>query len=269
MLLSLFQESALFALDPDRPLSHYPVKVFRSELRSRIIYHVRQSHDGYLWLATEDGLARFDGARITYFDHVSTREITHDYVSGIATSESRGLIAGFGDGSILEAGERGIRRLARTGGEGGSQPHSLLEDSRGRIWAGTDLGLFLIEDGRDLDHRSDLYSLAAVFYEALTGRRLVPAGEFAEICMHVVGDEPVPISKFLPAIPVSVDLALLAALAKDPRKRPDTVDRWVASFVTDLESAPPTVSGWFGTRPRPAGGPGATEHMKTVRLTPG
>ncbi len=36
---------------------------------------IAQTHDGYLWLATFDGLVRFDGARFTVFDPSNTKEM--------------------------------------------------------------------------------------------------------------------------------------------------------------------------------------------------
>src|SRR6266850_3333778 len=40
-----------------------------------------QTHDGYLWVGTLNGLARFDGVRFKVFDHNNTPEMTHDSIN--------------------------------------------------------------------------------------------------------------------------------------------------------------------------------------------
>ena len=44
---------------------------------------VAQTPDGYLWLSTFDGLARFDGVRFTIFDQGNTKGIVNNRFAGI------------------------------------------------------------------------------------------------------------------------------------------------------------------------------------------
>jgi serine/threonine-protein kinase len=72
---------------------------------------------------------------------------------------------------------------------------------------------------RDLDGRSDLYSLACVLYEMLTGQPPF-AGSSARATMarHAV-ETPALIRSLRPTVPLAVELALQRALAKAPAER--------------------------------------------------
>ena len=79
---------------------------------------------------------------------------------------------------------------------------------------------------RDIDHRSDLYSLGAVLYAALTGR-----GPFDhtrtiyEMMVAHAKEEPAPPSEHATqSIPSELDLLILKALAKQPTDRFATAD---------------------------------------------
>jgi eukaryotic-like serine/threonine-protein kinase len=72
--------------------------------------------------------------------------------------------------------------------------------------------------GRDVDHRSDLYSLAAIAYRALTGHAPFSGGELADLLYRVVYTAPRRPSS-LAALHDDVDLVLAIGLAKQPDDR--------------------------------------------------
>ena len=59
-------------------LPGYFTRVWGTEdgLPNDAVTAVVQAHDGYLWLATYDGLVRFDGVTFTRFDSSTTRKCT-------------------------------------------------------------------------------------------------------------------------------------------------------------------------------------------------
>ena len=77
-----------------------------SGLPSNTISALRQTKDGYLWLATDNGLARFDGIRFTVFSKSETPGIAGsrflalwessagDLGRGPSTAASRGIATG-------------------------------------------------------------------------------------------------------------------------------------------------------------------------------
>ena len=98
---------------------------------------------------------------------------------------------------------------------------------------------------RPLGPKSDLYSFAAVCYEALTGRRTVESTEMVDVFVDVMRREAPPVSTVLPDAPPEIDAAFAAALAKDPAQRPPSLTAW-ARFADLLEAvpSPPLREGW-------------------------
>src|SRR5215472_2341701 len=74
---------------------------------------------------------------------------------------------------------------------------------------------------RDVDHRSDLYSAGAVFYELLTGRPPYTAesGEFTEILFKIFTQDPPDVRVYRPELPEALAGLVSHAIARDPRNR--------------------------------------------------
>lgn len=75
--------------------------------------------------------------------------------------------------------------------------------------------------GQALDTRSDVYSLGAMFYEMLSGKRPFAAETVSGIISKQLSETPPPLPPTL-AIPRRVSTAIMSALAKDPNDRPQT-----------------------------------------------
>jgi hypothetical protein len=94
---------------------------------------------------------------------------------------------------------------------------------------------------QQLDGRTDLYSLGATLYYALTGRRPYPASRLAEL-YDVWKTPPPPPSRFAPDVPAALDELVMELLQLDSALRPasaaETLDRLggIAGFERD-ESA--------------------------------
>ena len=68
--LLLFLCGTAFALDPNKSLTQYRLDVWKETpgLPQSVIMDILQTRDGYIWLATEGGLVRFDGVRFARFE---------------------------------------------------------------------------------------------------------------------------------------------------------------------------------------------------------
>ncbi len=75
------------------------------------------------------------------------------------------------------------------------------------------------DKNREVDARSDIYSLALVFYELFAGRRPFTATETSQIMFAHLNEIPDPPSKFSAALPKSLSDAISKALEKDPDDR--------------------------------------------------
>lgn len=104
------------------------------------VHAIYQSSDGYLWIATEGGIARFDGVAWKTYTHESNPAFTSDDVSSIAESPRGVLWFGTSDGLIrMEADS--FRRITTGDGLPSSSILSLAADGNGDLLALTTAGL--------------------------------------------------------------------------------------------------------------------------------
>src|SRR5882762_1943662 len=135
--LSLFFSGAVFASKTVVPPgSPYVVEVWGIEdgLPGSSVLAVAQTRDGYLWLGTQHGLVRFDGAKFTIFDednvHGLSGSILHlfeDILDNLWVGAENGTVAMIkrnGEARSFDVG-RGLR---------GSGMISACEDTEGGVW---------------------------------------------------------------------------------------------------------------------------------------
>jgi serine/threonine protein kinase len=87
--------------------------------------------------------------------------------------------------------------------------------------------------GRPVDHRSDIFSLGLVLYEALTGTRPFPGKSAIDTLHAIINDEPVSVVERNPRVPPAAAEILEKALAKEPAERYQSA----ADLALDLKRA--------------------------------
>jgi serine/threonine-protein kinase len=73
--------------------------------------------------------------------------------------------------------------------------------------------------GREVTHRSDVFSFGAVVYRALTGQPPFSGTDTPQILYQVVYKNPARPAQLVPGLPADVELVLAIAMAKDPGER--------------------------------------------------
>lgn len=132
------QEQMRESLNPDKDPSQYIHKVWQTEqgLPQNSAYTLCQTRDGYLWIGTAEGLARYDGVRFTVFDKNSTPALTSNWISSLAESSDGRLWIGTRAGVVSY--RNGVFRNYSTEGKlPKTLIRSLLLDGNGGLWVGT------------------------------------------------------------------------------------------------------------------------------------
>ncbi|HEY6369151.1 MAG TPA: protein kinase [Candidatus Sulfotelmatobacter sp.] len=84
-------------------------------------------------------------------------------------------------------------------------------------------------EGKELDGRSDIFSLGSVLYEMLTGKKAFEGKSQLSVASAILEKEPLSISTLKPMTPPAVEHAIRRCLAKDPE------DRWQTARDLALE----------------------------------
>jgi ligand-binding sensor domain-containing protein/signal transduction histidine kinase len=127
-----------FGLDPAKNLQQYLLRTWTSErgLPQNSIRAILQTRDGFLWIGTLGGLARFDGANFVLYKSGVPDSIPNDSITGLA--EDR-------DGSLWISSLGGLTRYRdghfHTYGSRDGLPDNsiwrIAADSAGGVWAVT------------------------------------------------------------------------------------------------------------------------------------
>ena len=177
------------ALDPGKAVTQYVHTTWRTDdgLPQTSVMKILQTRDGYLWVATQNGIGRFDGTRFTTFNRTNTPGLQDNWISDLAedrsgrlwiasshgglTSFRNGIFSHFGgiaelaartlaagpDGTIWVGGAGGVtrvrngkivRRYTTADGLSGDPVRRLLVDGDDSVWIATAGGLDHLSGGR-------------------------------------------------------------------------------------------------------------------------
>ena len=107
------------------------------------------ARDGYLWVGSLNGLARFDGVRFVRFhlwDGLSSYQIQQ-----LLQDRAGYIWLGTPDAGLMLHENGRFRTFARTNGLGGDRVRALAEDAEGGVWVAHNEGLTRWQSGRFVD----------------------------------------------------------------------------------------------------------------------
>jgi serine/threonine-protein kinase len=84
--------------------------------------------------------------------------------------------------------------------------------------------------GHKADARADVFSLGAVFYELLTGRKAFAGKGLTQIMMNVLSTDPTPLPQLAPEVPPPLAHVVERCLKKDPLARYQTAGELAAAL---------------------------------------
>jgi ligand-binding sensor domain-containing protein/signal transduction histidine kinase len=198
IVLTLMMLTSASALDPNRSLSEFGNQIWLTEngLPQNTVQTILQTRDGYLWIGTQEGLARFNGTGFTVFDKENTpqlksndvRSLLEDRSGTLWISTSYGLVkmergafksfttaeglpdnnigplAEAGDGAIWISTAAGLVRYANqsftpvTQREGfkADNIQAMFRSADGSLWIGTSNGVFALKDAGSTSYLAGL-----------------------------------------------------------------------------------------------------------------
>lgn len=141
-LASLVLTAPCHALDPSRPVDQYSHAAWGMEhgLPQNTVQAIVQARDGFLWLGTAEGLARFDGERFTSYDAADVPALgTADIQFLVEATDASLWIGAYGAGLVRFRGGR-FDPVEATGGQDLSGLAAAAADRAGAVWFGGDDG---------------------------------------------------------------------------------------------------------------------------------
>lgn len=139
-------------LDLPSPASEYLLSHWSSDdgLPQNSVISMAQTSDGYIWLSTFGGLARFDGVRFEVFDGDLVPELAGDYFTTLRADQLGNLWMHGGRKGLIVGHNGHFRKLGEAEGLPPSGAEAIEITPDGRVWVGDHMGRLLRWDGQRL-----------------------------------------------------------------------------------------------------------------------
>ena len=122
--------------------------------------------------------------------------------------------------------------------------------------------------GKEVDHRTDIFSLGVVLYELTTGQRPFKGGTIAEIINKIVHEQPLAIARLNYDVPPELERITLKCLQKSPDRRYQTTRELMVdlrNLARELEHGPATSGSPMVSRATTSYGEGAALRPSRLR----
>jgi len=128
----------------------YAVDFWRTDrgLPHNTVNALLQTRDGYLWVGTAAGLARFDGFVFTVIGEEGAPELAGARITALLEDREGGLWVGTQDKGVVLIRKGEVQTFTRADGLLDLTVTSLAEDTSGTVWIGTQGGLHKWAGGR-------------------------------------------------------------------------------------------------------------------------
>ena len=128
----------LFALDPNKPLYHYQLDEWQLShgIPHNWISAIAQTPDGYLWVGTYSGLAKYDGARFEIIEKIENEDLTERSILSLYTDKQGTLWIGTRFG-LVRYKDEAFKIFNKTDGMSSEDIDCIIEDMHSDLWIGT------------------------------------------------------------------------------------------------------------------------------------
>jgi len=116
----------------------------------------------------------------------------------------------------------GISKLVASGDDAGLDP--ALTATTAIMGSPSYMSPEQLKSTKEVDHRTDVWSLGTVLYEAITGKPAFRGETLPQVCAMIAADEPVAPSTLREGVPPELEGAILGCLRKNPDEREPLVE---------------------------------------------
>jgi ligand-binding sensor domain-containing protein/signal transduction histidine kinase len=134
----------------DTPTFQYASRTWHIDegLPDNLVQAIAQTPDGYLWVGTRGGLARFDGVQFTAYDSKNTPALRNSSVTALCADRFGALWIGTDGGGITCLRDGTFSNFASTNGLAGNHVRVIFESKDGSLWIGTTEGMSQYKNGK-------------------------------------------------------------------------------------------------------------------------
>ncbi len=217
------------ALDAAKPISDFIHETWSVDdgLPQSTIRSIAQTRDGYMWFATHEGVARFDGRHFSVFNEANTSVLRGSGIAALREARDGSLYLGLRDGGLVRYRGDKFEMLAPAGGLPKGSVSVLEEDATGAIWIGTSGGG--LAKLNVADNKTRIFTTAqGLPHDIVTAIRSTPSGDvwigtFAGLSLIRGGE--------LVALPTgeNIDSTYISAILQDRRG-----GTWIATYGSGL-----------------------------------
>ena len=132
------QQPAPLQLDPRLQITQYihDTWTVKEGLPQSSIFAFHQGHEGYLWIGTQGGLARFDGINFASYNTANTDALIHNEIRAFLDDPSGGFWIGT-NGGLAHYEDGTFTGYTVQDGLSSNAVRSLARDRAGNVWIGT------------------------------------------------------------------------------------------------------------------------------------
>lgn len=140
------QNRKAIGLDPKLSLQQYHLRGWslKNGMPTDQVDEIVQTKDGYLWLATPNGLSRFDGARFTNFNRSNSPAFKSNSITCLYEGNDGALWIGTNRGGVIRCRRGANPQFEHYEQLDGRRIQAFGEDRTGKVWIGTDIETWTI-----------------------------------------------------------------------------------------------------------------------------
>ncbi len=142
--------TSLWALDPQREISQYVHEVWQDDrgLPQNTVNTLIQDNQGYLWIGTQEGLARFDGSRFRNFNRREVTDFDLKEINALFPDRREGVWAASQGYGFIYLNDDQVANYSLGEGTQAVFINALYQDYDRRVYIGTNRGLWILDPDR-------------------------------------------------------------------------------------------------------------------------